>query len=35
MKRRSLRRFGDIVAHVMETLPEPLKKYLDYGVESH
>jgi predicted Zn-dependent protease with MMP-like domain len=29
MKRMSLRRFGDIVAQVMETLPEPLKKYLD------
>jgi predicted Zn-dependent protease with MMP-like domain len=29
MKRLSLRRFGQIVAQVMETLPEELKQYLD------
>jgi len=29
MKRMSLRKFGRIVARVMETLPEELKQYLD------
>ena len=29
MKRMSLRRFGQVVAQVMETLPEKLKQYLD------
>jgi predicted Zn-dependent protease with MMP-like domain len=29
MKRMSLRRFGTIVARVMETLPDELKQYLD------
>jgi predicted Zn-dependent protease with MMP-like domain len=29
MKRMSLRRFGSIVARVMETLPDELKQYLD------
>jgi predicted Zn-dependent protease with MMP-like domain len=29
MKRMSLRRFGAVVASVLETLPEPLKQYLD------
>jgi predicted Zn-dependent protease with MMP-like domain len=29
MKRMSLRRFGQIVARVLETLPEQLKPYLD------
>jgi predicted Zn-dependent protease with MMP-like domain len=29
MKRMSLRRFGNIVARVMETLPDQLKQYLE------
>jgi predicted Zn-dependent protease with MMP-like domain len=29
MKRMSLRRFGNIVAHVMEELPDELKQHLD------
>jgi predicted Zn-dependent protease with MMP-like domain len=29
MKRMSLRRFGQIVARVLETLPDELKQYLD------
>lgn len=29
MKRMSLRKFGRIVARVMETLPDELKQYLD------
>ncbi len=29
MRRMTLKRFGRIVAHVMETLPEPIKAHLD------